>query len=1040
MLAACLSVGVSFAQTRVTGRVTETGTDMPAFLTVMVKGSNIGVNTDTDGRFSIQVPDLRNGVLVFSGVGYITVEVPVNNRSVINMQVDLDALSLEEVVVTAYGTQTKKAFTGTAATIRSNEIENLKVSSVSKTLQGLASGVLVVSGSGQPGENASIRIRGVGSLSASSEPLIVMDGVVFSGNMNAINPADIETFTVLKDANSTALYGSRAANGVILITTKIGRPGESRISFNASYGLNTRAVKDYDYLNPQQYMELHWERMYRDLVRAGQSDAQARENATQGLIPSLVYNPYNLAQPIGTDGKLASGAILNYQEDWYDALFRVGKRQDYAIQAMGGNERSQYLISGAILNEDGIVRKSNYTRYNVRGKIDGKLKDWLKVGLNMGLTYSDSNTPTQGGTATRNSISFVRGVSSIYPAYQRNADGTFRLDEKGNKIFDYGRSNQNGNVWGADRPVFAGQNPLGTFEYDDISHNRLTSNSSGYLDISIMEGLKFKTTLGVDYIVRSDKQYYNSIIGDGAAYGGLSARTKQTTAVINWSNILTYDTRFGYAGQHHLNLVAGTESYEYDFEYVKAERRGFDFGDHELDYGANLTAARSYLETERSFRYVGRVNYDLLDRYHLSASTTYDGTSRFHRSNRWGLFWSVGAAWNIGSEPFMAGTRKVINDLKLRLSYGTSGNKALPGYFPYMETYDTGANILGNLGSVVGTLGNLNLRWEKNAQIDVGLDYILFGNRLSGSFTYYDRKSVDLLMARPLPISGGISSYNDNIGGLRNNGLEIDMKGLIMSTPDFRWDIGLNLTFQKNRMTSLPEEQIDGFTASNHKWIGIGESIYSWYLPEYAGVDPKDGRPMWYVDELDDDGNVSGRTTTYTASQGTRHIVGDALPKMLGGLSMNMSWKGLSLNILTSFTMGGKLLDTDKAGLMHMFGSDRTGNQGSVDMLNRWQSEGDITDVPRLIGSTESYTTPSTHWLVKGDYLRVRNITLGYDLKKHKWLEKAGIRGLKVYASGDNLFTLFGSKGLDPETGMNGVTNNNSSSMKVFSFGLNMQL
>jgi len=1042
LLLTLLITSVGFAQTNITGRVTSTEDGTPVLLTVSVKGTTTGVYTDATGNYSISVQDSRNATLVFSGIGYATIEVPVNGRAVINVQVTSDALSMDEIIVTAYGNQTKKAFTGTAATIKSSDISSLQVSSVSKSLQGLASGVLVVSGSGQPGENASIRIRGIGSFSASSEPLIVVDGVVYSGNLNAINPEDIETFTVLKDANSTALYGSRAANGVILITTKIGRPGERRITFNATYGFNSRAVKDYRYLAPKEYMELQWEKMYMDNTRVtgsgAMTDVQARQKATDQLIPTLVYNPYSVDSPIGTDGRLVSGASLNYQQDWYDELFRVGNRQDYSLQAVGGNEHSQYLISGALLNEDGIVRKSNYTRYNVRGKIDSKLRDWLKVGLNMGLAYSKSNTPTQGGTATRNSISFVRAVASIYPAYQINRDGSLRLDKYGNKQIDYGRKDGNGNIWGADRPVFAGQSPLGTFANDDLSSNRLTTNSSGYINVNILEGLTFNSTLGVDYIVASSKSYYNNLIGDGAAYGGRSARTKETTSVINWTNTLSYDKTFN--EDHHINLLAGTESSDYLYEYLAAERRGFDFSDQELDYGANKVTADSYLYSERSFRYIGRANYDYMDRYHISGSVTYDGTSRFHVDNRWGTFWSVGAAWNIGNEPFMLPVNRTLNALKLRISYGTSGNKSLEGYFPYMGTYVTGNNILGNLGSTVNTLENNNLKWEKNAQLDVGLDYALLGNRISGSFTYYDRKSIDLLMSRPLPLSAGITSYNDNVGALRNNGVEVDLKGLILTEGNLKWDATLNLTFQKNRITDLPEEQKDGFQGSNHKWRGIGHSIYSWYLPEFAGVDPDNGRPMWYKDIEDANGNVTGRETTYTVSQGTRYIVGDALPKVLGGLRTNLSWKGVSFSVLTSFSIGGKLLDTDKAGLMHMFANDRTGYQGSVDILKRWQKPGDITDVPRLIGATESYGTPSTLWLVKGDYMRVRNITIGYDMGHLKIFKDAGIKGFRAYVSGDNLFTLFGTKGLDPEVGMNAVTNNNSSSLKTISFGINLQL
>ena len=1031
MLTFLLIAGVGYAQTRVTGKVISSEDGSPAIVSVSVKGTTTGAYTDGEGKYSITVPSGQS-VLVFSGIGYSTVEIPVNGRSVIDVTIAPDALSLDEVVLTAYGPQSKKAFTGTASIIKSDEIKNLKVSSVSKALQGLASGVLVVNSNGQPGENATIRIRGIGSFSGSSEPLIVLDGVIYNGNLNSINPSDIESFTVLKDANSTALYGSRAANSVIMITTKIGRPGKTIISASASYGLSTRAVKDYSYLNNGEYMELMWERMYGDNLRSGLvSDAEARSLATNQLTGATVYNPYNVANPVGIDGKIIPGAQLLYEEDWNKALFQTGQRQEYNIQAMGGNEKSRFMISGGYLDDEGMVKMSRFNRYSIRGKIDAGIGKWMTVGLNMGLSYSKQNYPTQGGSSIRNSVLFVRSVASIYPAYTRNRDGSFILDANGEKIPDYGRNT----VWGSDRPVFAGSNPLGTFQYDDISNSRFLSNNSGFIEIKPFKDLTYKTTLGVDYYLLSGREYYNNLIGDGTAYGGRSFRSRTTTSTIIWTNTLTYDKTFG---DHHINVLAGTESYDYQTDYLAAEKRGFDFADQELDYGANLITASSNRTASRNFRYLGRANYDFSNRYHISASVTYDGTSRFHSSSRWGTFWSVGAGWNIANESFMQGTSSFINTLKLRASYGTSGNQNL-GFFPYLATYESGWNILGSLGSIVSTLGNNNLTWEKQEQLDLGIDYGLFSNRLTGSFTYYSRKSKDLLMARPLPISAGITSYNDNIGQVKNSGFEIDMRGQILDSKDFSWDLGFNLTLQKNKVTDLPEEQIKGFNAANSKRIQIGYSMYSWYLQEFAGVDPQDGKPMWYKDILDTDGNVTGRETVKTYANGTRYMVGDALPYATGGVNTNFSWKGISLNIITSFALGGKLLDTDKSGLMSLFSNDRTGYQASKDALKRWQKPGDVTDVPYLAGASQGYNSASTLWLVKGDYLRVRSITLGYDLSKIRSVKQLGLGSAKIYVSADNPFTLFGSEGLDPEQGLNGVTTNTSSSLKVLSFGLNLE-
>lgn len=1031
MLTCLLIAGVGYAQTRVTGKVISSEDGSPAIVSVSVKGTTTGAYTDGDGKYTINVPSAQS-VLVFSGIGYATVEIPVNGRTVIDVTIAPDALSLDEVVLTAYGPQSKKAFTGTASIVKSDEIKNLKVSSVSKALQGLASGVLVVNSNGQPGENATIRIRGIGSFSGSSEPLIVLDGVIYNGNLNSINPSDIESFTVLKDANSTALYGSRAANGVIMITTKIGRPGKTVISASASYGLSTRAVKDYSYLNNSEYMELMWERMYGDNVRSGLvSDAQARQLATTQLTGATVYNPFNVANPVGTDGKIVSGAQLLYEEDWNKALFQTGQRQEYNIQAMGGNEKSRFMISGGFLDDEGMVKMSRFNRYSIRGKIDAGIGKWMTVGLNMGLSYSKQNYPTQGGSSIRNSVLFVRSVASIYPAYVRSKDGNFVLDANGVKIPDYGRNT----VWGADRPVFAGSNPLGTFQYDDISNSRFLSNNSGFIEIKPIKDLTFKSTLGVDYYLLSGREYYNNLIGDGTAYGGRSFRSRSTSSTIIWTNTLTYDKTFG---DHHVNVLAGTESYDFQTDYLAAEKRGFDFADQELDYGANLITASSNRTASRNFRYLGRANYDFSNRYHISASLTYDGTSRFHSSSRWGTFWSVGAGWNIANESFMQGATSFLNTLKLRASYGTSGNQNL-GYFPYLATYESGWNILGSLGSIVSTLGNDNLTWEKQEQLDLGVDFGLFSNRLTGSFTYYNRKSKDLLMARPLPISAGITSYNDNIGQVKNSGFEIDMKGLILDSKDFSWDLGFNLTLQKNEVTQLPEEQIKGFNAANNKRIQIGYSMYSWYLQEYAGVDPQDGKPMWYKDIVDTEGKVTGRETVKTYSSATRYMVGDALPYATGGINTNFNWKGISLNVITSFALGGKLLDTDKAGLMSLFSNDRTGYQASKDALKRWQKPGDVTNVPYLAGASLNYNSSSTLWLVKGDYLRVRSITLGYDLAKIKSVKQLGLGSAKIYVSADNPFTLFGSEGLDPEQGLSGVTTNTSSSLKVLSFGLNLE-
>ncbi|MEG1898036.1 MAG: TonB-dependent receptor [Bacteroidales bacterium] len=1024
------AVSFAFAQNiTVTGTVKDASTgELIPYASVHVKGTATATSTNDRGQYSINAPN--NAVLVFSYIGYTNTEIGINNRTKIDITISPDAISLDEVVLTAYGPQSKKAFTGTASVVKSDQIKNLNVSSVSKALQGLASGVMVVSGTGQPGENATIRVRGVGSYSGSSDPLIVVDNVVYNSNLNTINPNDIESFTVLKDANSTALYGSRAANGVILITTKLGTPGKAKFTITANFGLSQRARKDYEYLGAKDYMETQWAKGYQEAVNADYSDANARKYATGSVLDYLVYNPYSVNNPIGEDGKLVSGAKLLYEEDWYDALFRVGKRQEYTIQATGGSKDVRYLISGAYLDDQGLVKGSEYKRYSIRAKIDANITSWLKAGINMGLSYGKQNYPTQGGTSFRNSISWVRSVASIYPAYQRNTDGSFILDENGNQIYDYGTNT----AWGRDRPTFSNSNPLGTFEYDEMAYNRFMSNNVGYLEAKFLKDFTFRTTLGVDYYLYSGKEYYNSKYGDGSAYGGRSERTRETTSTISWTNSLTWDKTF--RGKHHVNILLGTESNDYQFDNLEAEKRGFEFPDTELTYGGVLQTANSWATASRNFRTLTRANYDFDNRYHFSASFTYDGTSRFHKDSRWGAFWSVGGGWNIANESFMQSASRWLNILKLRASYGTSGNQNI-GYFPYLATYETGWNMLSNQGSIVSTLGNNNLTWEKQGMLDIGVDFAMFDNRFTGSVTYYDKKSKDLLMARPLPISAGITAYNDNIGAVRNNGVELDLKGVLVRTDNILWDLGINVSYQKNRMTSLPEEQSEGFNGGSYKRIQVGESMYSWYMRDYAGVDTKDGQPMWWKDTKDKEGNITGKETTKTYSEGTRYLVGDALPKYIGGISSNFTWKGLYVNILASFSAGNKVLDTDYAGLMHMFNDSSTGYQSSVDVLKRWQKPGDVTDVP-IIGN-QDYGSISTAFLRNGSYLRLRNVTIGYDLATIRGIKNMGFSSLKIYATGDNLCTLFGTKGLDPELGVNGVTSNNSSALRVISFGINLE-
>ncbi|MBE7169336.1 MAG: SusC/RagA family TonB-linked outer membrane protein [Williamsia sp.] len=1001
---------------------------------VTVKQNQSGTVTDNAGKFSLQVP-VSARTLVISSVGYVSTELPLQSASTYSVNLQHSAEQIGEVVVTAYGTTQKKSFTGSAATITNEKFRDLQVSTITGVLQGNASGVLAVTSTGQPGESPVIRIRGIGSINASADPLIVVDGAAYGGSLNSLNPNDIESVTVLKDASSTALYGSRAANGVIQITTKLGR-GKTKFALSGVSGFSQRAVSDYKTVNANQFYELAWEALRNDALAnpallTTYSVPSAEAYATKVVTSRLIYNPFNVAEPVGTDGKIKSDARLLWNDNWINATTRTGIRNDINGSITGGDPSgTRYFLSGGYIDDQGIIAQSDFKRYTGRLKIDSKATSWLQVGMNTNIAYSTQNYPYQGNGSASAPLSFARNIAPIYPIYLRDkTTGSYVLDGLGNRIYDFGNNLATGGIRPAaeQRPYNPGQNPLGTVTINPNTFDRLTASGNAYGEATLLPGLKFRSQYAIDYFTSTNNLFWNPFYGDGTTTAGLSYRGVSTTVLQTFTNTQTFDRQLGL---HHFNILAGQEAVRQKIETTEAQRTGFTFAfPTQPSYGTTSTASGT-VNTYRLASYFSRLNYDLTDKYHLSLSLRRDGSTRFAEAVRWGTFYSVGGAWNLSREGFMPQV-SFLNDLKLKASYGTAGNQALPGSFPYLGTYLAGANIGTANGVTYDNPANLVLTWETQKQLDMGVEFSLLKNRLTGSFVYYNRISDKLLYRQVLSPSTGFNSVQANIGGMKNYGYEIELNSINISQPDFEWRTSLNITRLKNVLTVLPK----GSDVS----LEVGRSFYNWFLREWAGVDLKDGMPMWYKDQVD----ASGKTTkvmTKVYNDATRYQVGNRLPDWTGGLSNSIRYKHFDLTMLAAFSLGGKIYDADYGNLMGTFYS--AGLNANVDVLNRWQSPAKPGDgkTPLLRANTDLMSnTASTRFLYDATYMRIRNITVGYRLPEGI-LGRITATNARFFVDLQNPFTFFnGPTGLDPEAGLNGnATLNQTTTNKTLSVGINL--
>ena len=1012
---------------QVTGTVVSEGDPLPG-VSALIKGTHNGTVTDIDGHYSIKAPS--DGILVFSFIGLKSQEQKINGRTVINVDLQTDSEVLDEVMVVAYATAKKYSFTGAASTVKGDEIARMQTSNVSRALEGTVPGLQASAASGQPGTDAEIRIRGIGSINASSAPLYVVDGLPFDGSINSINPEDIASITVLKDAASAALYGSRGANGVIIITTKQGQTdSKTTVSVKASFGGSNRAVRDYDRIGTNQYFELYWEALRNQyaLNTDKYTPQTAAIQASKDLVGKLMGggpNPYgpNYSQPVGTDGKLVAGAVPLWNVDWQDAMEQQALRTELGLNVSGGGKTNQYFFSAGYLNDKGIALESGYQRFNLRSNITSQINKWLRGSVNMSFAHSMQNYPVSSDTKTSNVINAGRLMADFYPIYEMNSDGTYKYDSEGNRIYDFGSYRPSGSM--------ANWNLPATLPNDKAERMKDEFSGRTYLEATIIEGLKFKTSFNFDLVNYNALDYTNPKIGPAVNTGGGASREYTRTFSWTWNNIVTYDKTIG---KHHFNILAGEEAYSYRYDVLQAARSNMAVPDMpELAVGSLVTAGSGYRIDYSLLGYLLSTQYDYQGRYFFSASYRRDGSSRFAPSTRWGNFWSVGASWRIDREEFMLSTADWLSALTLKASYGAQGNDNLGTYYASSGLYSI-VSQAGENALVSDRLATPGLKWETNLNFNVGIDFSLFNNRFSGSFDFFQRRSKDLLYSRPLATSLGYTSVDENIGALKNTGFEIDLKGTLIHTRDFAWRLGVNLTHYKNVVTDLPlkDMPITGVTR-----LKVGRSVYDFYLREWAGVNPENGDPLWYKDVKDTQNNVIGRTTTNDYAKADYYYVNkSSLPKVYGGFNTAFTYKGFELSAIFAYSIGGYIVDRDVT--MLWSNGSSTGRAWSTEMLKRWTPENRYTDVPALKTVSNNWNANSTRNLFNNSYLRMKNITLSYNFPQ-PMIKKISLSSLQLFVKADNLLTISGNQGLDPEQGITGLTYYRYPAMRSISGGVNV--
>ena len=984
---------------RVTGVVKDVMGEPLIGANVVEKGrSTNGVITDFNGKFTLEVDESAS--LVVSYIGYLAQDIPTKGKGDFHIILKEDTNTLDEVVVTGYGDFKKATYTGLASVLTTEKLEALPVVSVGQMIESNIPGISVVAGtSSQPGAKTTLRVRGVASMNASTEPLYVLDGVPIPsydlsnftsmseaggmGFIETLNPADIESITVLKDAASASLYGAKGANGVVLITTKKGKEGKLRVNMAAKYGITDFAYTYRPLMGGEERRELIHEGLVNFQLDKGVSEQEAQQYADANI------DQYAKRLPQG-------------YSDWESALFKTGYQQDYNLSASAGNQNSSFIGSLGYTKQTGVSLNSEMERFTGRVDASNKYKK-VEFGMNASFSWTKNVHLPEGkfyGSAIYASKVNLTPSTPIY-----NEDGTYASGYRENN----------------------GYNPILEAEVNDYYARTVRAMGTAKIAYNVWDNLKVSSVFTVDYSLTKDFFFQSPDGRDGATYQG-RGRMQMTDRIRYTSqNNLTYSKTFG---KHSVSAVTAFEVMKYDYEDLYAAKKtyGQDINTS-LGNAADPIDADQKLQEDALMSYVASVNYSYDDKYYASFSFRRDGSSRLSPDTRWGNFWSLSASWRLSQERFMQPLKSVLSDLKLRASYGVNGN--LPSsYYGYQSTYTTGAFYSGKPSPWESTLGNEELTWEKNYALNLGLDIGLF-SRVNVSLDWYTRTTKDLLMSKQLNSISGFSSLLTNVGQMRNTGVELEVRSNNIKTKDFSWTTAFNLSHNKNKILKLADLPwfVDGRYVRKE-----GYPFNTIYLREYAGVDPETGSALYYDNQQDENGNYTKNKVT-DPGQASPIPLKDITPTISGGFMNTFNYKFIDLSFNLSYSFGGYSYD-NASYILQDDGYSVISNK-STEQRRRWQKPGDITDVPRFVyGNKKGGNYNSSRAIHSTDHIRLKSLILGLNAPK-AWLQKLGIGNARIYFSGTNLLTWAAYDQYDPE--MSGVVGFYTPPLKTYAFGLELK-
>lgn len=1085
----CL-VGRVKAQSTVSGQVISSENGEPLVgATVRVIGTNTGTITDTQGRYSVQMP-VGASKLDISYIGMVSKTIT-GGRNVKTI-LDLDESGLEDVVVVAYGTQKKTSLTGAIASVKSEDISLRPTSSVASALEGKVSGVQVNSTYGAPGSDPSIRIRGIGTVNGSTSPLYVLDGVPFGGNVSDLNPDDIESVSVLKDAASAALYGNRASNGVILITTKKGKTGRLNVSLDIKQGSYSRGIPEYNLVNARQWMEIEYQNLMNHRIYTNKDDvATAAAYAAANVVNDIaLLNIFNKPsdQLFDAKGKMVADAqiLSGYQGDldWYDQAVRKGYRQEYNLSATGSNDKSDYRFSVGYLDENGYLKNAGFERLTGAITLNVQPRKWFKTGLSLNASHQKFNN-TNGGAdeSYTNVFMYCRNIAPIYPVHIHDVNtGEYILDKKGNRQYDPGYYYDANGVGHDTRNQFVDRHVMWENELNSDRTTRNTLNGTAYFDIYLPYSFTFTVKGNLNLCYSNNQTYNSAIIGNGKGSEGRAKRVEYNYKNYTFQQQLAWRHEFG---SHSVDALLGHENYSYKYNYLYGYKTNETIaGWGNLSNFTSITSLDGYDDYYRTESYLSRVRYSYDDRYNVEASFRRDGSSRFAKKSRWGNFWSIGANWNIWNEDFMKDV-KWVNYLKLRADYGEVGNDAGASFYASQALYTVEQNQ--NRGALYLTqFPNTDLKWETGQSWGIGLEGRLF-NRMNFSAEYFDKRNKDLLFDVYLPLSSGATSSSDaqsvvtrNIGTISNRGFELSADADVFKNNDWRVNVGGNITYLKNKIIKLPDQNKDGIIDGS-KFIVEGKSRYEFYLYTWEGVDSKNGYSLYKFNDgdaqgrsyrfeaggqqygdwsKDADGNykgtlltdaqvnefttiIDGKPYAYSTTYAKREFHGSSMPKFYGSFNINVAWHDLSVGTLFTYQIGGKVLDYNYRSLMS---AGSTPSSFHADVLKAWTVNDATAESAIWSGSvplvnydlSDNYNATSSRFLTSARYLVLKNINLSYRLPK-KLVKMADLDEVALSVTCENLFTNTARKGMNPQQGYGGLQYNYLVTPRVFSVGLNVK-